>query len=957
MKKILKVLAVAAALSSPAAAQDIAGDDVFCELENEYRQGCVDSPNSFLNFMVEFPDSRFADRAVALAGNIYFDKKDFAAASALLQSCDLAKLPTELRDVSTLRAAESYMRLGDLKKAASWFEIIELTGGKYYNNAICGLAYIAYVEKDYDRAEKGFSRVAGMPGFADLAARYMADIFLIKGEYGKAASMSGKYIDSHNRDSESAEMYRIYGEACYNLKDYDKAAKYLDIYRYVSPSPARKALYDLGMSYYIKGIYTDAAKIFEKVAGPDDKLSQSANMQMGLSFLKLKKRNLARMAFQQAAASDFDLKLKEQAMYNYAVSVYETSFTPFNGPVAVFEKFLNLFPESRYAPRVDEYLVDVYMNTRNYAEALRSVEKIERPSQKLLSAAQRLRFLLGTEKFANGEYKEAVRWFDKATMSDPHSATAGDAAYWKAEALYALNNYNSAVDCYKIFFKLPHNDTEEFNLAHYNLAYACFNLGHYEEARRWFKAFANIPGIASELKADTYNRLGDCLFKERKFAEADIYYNRASETDLASGDYSLMKQAAVAGLAEDYHKKIKLLDKLIRNFPDSRYLIEALYEQGRAFVMLEDNKSAAGRFETLLERYPDSPTARRAAQEIGLLYYRSDNYPEAIKAYKDLIARYPGSEEARMAQRDLKSIYLDINRVDEYADYVESLPGGTNFDAGEKDSLTYVAAERAYLRGSKEEAGRSFANYLQTFPEGAFSIDAEYYLGLMAYNDGKYEDAENYLDKVLEYPGGKYSRPALLMNASIAYASEKYEKALNFYSRLAAVTPDAAERLSAQIGAARSAARINENNSVILITSEILNEGKGDAAQLAEVHYLRAAAYSENKDSAKAEADWQAISGDTRNIFGAEAAYRLAQSLFDRGETVRAADEVTAFIQAGTPHAYWMARGFILLSDIYASTGKKLDARQYLLSLRQNYEETNDGITDMINERLKQLED
>ena len=107
MKKILKVLAVAAALSSTAAAQDIAGDDVFCELENEYREGNVDSPNSFLNFMDEFPDSRFADRAVALAGNIYFDKKNFAAASALLQSCDLAKLPTELRDVSTLRAAES----------------------------------------------------------------------------------------------------------------------------------------------------------------------------------------------------------------------------------------------------------------------------------------------------------------------------------------------------------------------------------------------------------------------------------------------------------------------------------------------------------------------------------------------------------------------------------------------------------------------------------------------------------------------------------------------------------------------------------------------------------------------------------------------------------------------------------------------------------------------------------
>ena len=49
---------------------------------------------------------------------------------------------------------------------------------------------------------------------------------------------------------------------------------------------------------------------------------------------------------------------------------------------------------------------------------------------------------------------------------------------------------------------------------------------------------------------------------------------------------------------------------------------------------------------------------------------------------------------------------------------------------------------------------------------------------------------------------------------------------------------------------------------------------------------------------------------------------------------------------------YWLARSFILLSDIYKSQGKYVEARQYLLSLKSNYTE-NDDIADMIAVRLE----
>jgi hypothetical protein len=62
------------------------------------------------------------------------------------------------------------------------------------------------------------------------------------------------------------------------------------------------------------------------------------------------------------------------------------------------------------------------------------------------------------------------------------------------------------------------------------------------------------------------------------------------------------------------------------------------------------------------------------------------------------------------------------------------------------------------------------------------------------------------------------------------------------------------------------------------------------------------------------------------------------------------------YINVSTPHVYWLARGFVLLSDVYSKMGRKLDARQYLLSLKQNYQ-AEDDIAGMIESRLEALKE
>ena len=117
---------------------------------------------------------------------------------------------------------------------------------------------------------------------------------------------------------------------------------------------------------------------------------------------------------------------------------------------------------------------------------------------------------------------------------------------------------------------------------------------------------------------------------------------------------------------------------------------------------------------------------------------------------------------------------------------------------------------------------------------------------------------------------------------------------------------------------------------------------------------MRAQSYLGLGEENKARVDLQALSKDTRTVYGAEAKYLLAQSYYDGNELDKAEKELLNFIEKGTTHRYWLARGFVLLSDVYVRKRDKFQARQYLTSLQKNYK-GNDDIAGMITERLAKL--
>ena len=672
-------------------------------------------------YLERYPDTPYANRIYSLLASCYFYEGKYDEALALFNSTRLDLLGNEERDDRTYQLATCYMKTDNLKEAAIWFETLRASSPKYAKDCSYYLAYIRYTQKRYDEALKDFLPLQDDPKYKALVPYYIAEIYAIKKNYDKAQIVAQNYLSAYPNNEHAAEMYRILGDAYYHFGQYHQAVEaftgYLDRDH---SAPRRDALYMLGLSYYQTKVYSKAAEMLGQVTTTNDALTQNAYLHMGLSYLQLAEKNKARMAFEQAAASSANLQIKEQAAYNYALCLHETSYSAFGESVTAFEKFLNEFPTSPYAEKVSNYLVEVYMNTRSYEAALKSIERIAKPSAQIMEAKQKILFQLGTQSFANANFEQALQYLNQSiAIGQYNRQTKADAYYWCGESYYRLNRMMEAARDFNAYLQLttqPNN--EMYALANYNLGYIAFHRKDYTQASNYFQKYIQLEkGENRTALADAYNRIGDCHLNVRNFEEAKHYYSQAEQMNTPSGDYSFYQLALVSGLQKDYTGKITLLNRLVGKYPSSPYAVNAIYEKGRSYVLMDNNSQAITSFKEMLEKYPESPVSRKAAAEIGLLYYQNGNFDQAINAYKQVIEKYPGSEEARLAMRDMKSIYVDLNRIDEFAALANAMPGHIRFDASEQDSLTYAAAEKIYARGRTEEAKSSLNKYLQTFPE------------------------------------------------------------------------------------------------------------------------------------------------------------------------------------------------------------------------------------------------
>ena len=922
-----------------------------------YEQGRPNVAELLKNYLEVYPSSRHADEVAFLIGSAHFGEGEYERAIYWFNQSNIDLLSPEQQEAYCFRLAYALLQQGDQEKARGYFARIEQVGKRYKEAASYYVAYIDYARGSYPQALQAFNRLKENPTYKEQSLYYITQIYFIQNKYSKVIDEGKQLLAAYPNSANNGEVYRMMGNSAYHMGDEAQAIKWLDQYMATTEKPLRGDRYILGVCSYNKGDYAKAVKQLSQTVRANDALSQSASMYLGQSYLKLGQSNNARMSFESAATASFDKQVNEAAMYNYALLVHETGFTGFGESVRIFEDFLNDFPNSQYADKVNDYLVETYLTTKNYESALRSIQKINQPSHKILEAKQDILFQLGTQAFANAQMEEAIDRFSQAIEMGVYKEEARNEAYfWRGESYYRLNDYRQAISDYRTYLNnTRQRNTDTYALAHYSLGYSYFKEKDYPEALSRFRQYTDLESNRQSASyADAFNRIGDCLFHNRQFAQAEEQYSKAAQILPSAGDYALYQKGFVMGLQKDYQGKISMMDRLISEYPSSSYVDDALFEKGRSYVLLDNNTAAARSFEQLIKQYPESALSRKAGIQLGLIYFNDGRMDQAAAAYKAVIDAYPGSDEAKVALQDLKSVYVEQNNVNAYAAYVNSLGGNVHLEVSEQDSLTYIAAEKLFMRGDNAGARQSLENYLQQYPSGAFSTNAHYYLGAIAFAEKQYATALPHFEQVVNSGDPKFMEESVARTAEIHYLNKSYSEAMGYFEKLLLVAETPENKEAAKLGTMRCAEQTGQLAEAVQAATELLKEAKLSPEVVREAHYVRAKAYTSLNQEAKALADWKELSKDTRTAQGAEAKYRLAQLYYDQKKDSEATKVLEDFAKNGTPHQYWLARGFILWADIFIRQGDEGQARVYLNSLQNNYQGDAE-INAMIEDRLAKL--
>ena len=909
------------------------------------------------SFTERYPENPYKNQAWFELGIKQFENKRYAAVLRSFQEVDALALNHEERVKLYYQTGYSYFVLEKYDNAASEFFKIKDVNNLYAAPARYYWAHIHYLKENYQTALTEFDKLKDNPDFAKVIPFYVSQIYYKQGKYAEVVEYTVPLIEKVD-PKEQPELAKIIGDSYFHLHQFNKAIVYLKFYFETGDRKGREENYILGYCYYLNREETKAIPHFENASKGNDKLAQNAYYHLADCYVVTGDKNKARAAFEAASSMDFDEKIKEDALFNFAKITYELSYSPFNETIKAFDKYISLYPDSERNDAAYDYLVKVYMSTRNYGDAITSIEKIKVKSPSIKKAYQRVTFFRALETFNNLNYEASIGLLDKSLENGQFNRDLeARASFWKAEAWYRLGYYNKAVDGFNRFLRSPGAiSLPEYQTAHYNLAYAYFKQKDYANASTWFRKYAAANELnRSEKLADTHNRLGDCYFIERDYSMAINHFDQSYQLKIYDPDYALFHKALCLGLQRENEKKISTLRTLLQVFPKSQFFDDALFELGRAYE-LNQPQLAIGYYQDLVNEYPLSSFTPKALLQMGLIHFNSSDFKKSLKCNKQIVEQFPKSPEAQAALVGIKNNYVEMNEVDAYMEYTEKLGTGIHVSISEQDSLTYMAAEKLFMAGDKK-AKAQFQSYLQKFPKGSFALSSRFYLAECQYNDDEFSAALTNYEQVISQHDNIFTEQALSKASELTYNAGNFTKALDIYERLERVATTKWNLLKARAGLMRCLFAMNDYRNAIDAARLLLGSENITDELKREANYKLAISYVRTEKLEQALPTLENLAADVKSQEGAEAKYLIAEILFRNNKLVQSEKEIMDFISKNTPHQYWLAKSFILLSDIFLQKGDEFQAKHTLKSIIENYSEKQDGILDEAGEKLYHIEE
>jgi len=910
------------------------------------------------NFDINYPESVFKYAIYFRLGQYFYQKKDYPEALSWFSKLKASDLENEDVDEFYFKLGYANFQEGKFDAAKAAFYEVKDGVTQYSSPSLYYYSHIAYQNKSYQMALDGFLKIQTNERFSKIVPYYIVQIYHLQGRYDEVVKFAPTVLDTSNLINAN-DMNHLLGDAYYRLKKYDEAVPYLLEYNRKTKT-TRDEDYQLGFSYFKVKMYPEAIKLFDKVTDFKDSLAQTSYYHIGEAYLLQEKLAPARAAFEEASKINKDLKVQEDALYNYAILSYKLDINPYDEAVEALQFYLKKYPDSKRKNDVYQYLVNVYTSTNNYAKALISLDKLQNKDTQLKSAYQLVAFNRGVELYQKVDYKAAITAFELVDKYPIDPVISGKAKFWTADAYFQLKNFDKAIQGYRSFLMLPATLSPELkNDAYYNIGYAYYAKKDTLLGIESFRIYTQQNNLKKKNKlAEANLRAADGYYVTRQNENAIKYYSEVLKLKSGYEDQALYYLARTYGFQDNgSEEKIKHLQDIVNNYKGSKYIQGAVQELGTTYKGIAEYDKAKRYFEQLITDYPNNLYVDRAKIEIADIYFKKGEFSKSELAYRQILLEKGSIREiCEVGANGLISIYSALKQPEKALAVQEQYPcAGLTKD--QQEELFYSPAKRTYDDTLKPLtlAITEFEKYLAKFPTGIYSNDANNYLADCYYRSNNIDSAIPIYIKTLEQPTTLFTELAAIRVSKYLFNSNKYLEAIPYYERLEKISSNANVIYNSQLSLMKSNFLIENWENGVKYSKIILANASINAKTRQDAQYISGISnYNLNNfPDAKIAFDW--LFKNTTTVNAAEAKFLVAEMSFSLKEYEKSEAEIMALTKMKPSYNYWVAKGLILQSKILIIKDDLFQAEETLNSIIDYYKVKDDGIVDEATAALNEL--
>lgn len=900
-------------------------------------------------FVLEHPDSPWKQYVYFELATFSYKNRNYKKALEWFDFVDERSLNTAQKVEFLYKRGHSRFERKDIVDARTDFFEAKQFESEYKQAATYYFSHIAYEQGDYQTALEGFLQLDNDPVFKPLTPYYIAQIYYKQKKYDQVIEYGPTALQQAETNSTKRvpEIARLIGDSYCIKGKYSEALPFLEQYHAgtAKANITREDYYQLGYAYHRTGEWQKAIDAYGNCDKESDELRQMASYNMGECYLKLGQKEYARNAFDQASRMEFNRGIQEDALFNYAKLAFELSYNPFHEAISAFEEFLDKYPDSPRRDEAYEFLLNVYMKTRNYEKALNSLDKIKNKDSRVKEAYQVVAYNRGVELFQSENYQQADIFFDKVFTYNINPSLSADARFWKAELRYRMRDYSASVQRYNDFINEPAAYSSEFyGLANYGQGYAYFKLANdenndqtaqtfYSKANTSFRKYVDGNKNKEPNKLnDAFLRIGDCFLVNKNYAQAIEYYNKVTGSNDAGKEYAMFQKAMSYGYNGQNDQKAWVLKSLLTDYPDSKFVVESKYEIAKTYLSENRISEAKTYYNDILAKHATSQYAKFSLRDMCLVYVKENNESKVKETWVQLKTKYPNDQVLKDAYVICKHILIDDP---EFQNDAMTIGGASKNEVEEE---VYARAVGYAQDGNCNVAITKLSEYLNRFQPAYYGMDAHYYLANCYYDQGNNDKALESYNFVISKGSSNYLEECLVIAATICYNKKNYAQALDHYRNLEQVAMLKNNVLEAQIGLMRCNYFMSNFNDAKMYADLVLNNASTPDDIRTTAYLWRGRILVQNGDCTTATSDFNQVL-KKGGVMAAESKYNIAYCLYVKKDYKKAEAEIFSLIEKYSSFDEWKYKGFLLLIDTYIGMQDYFQARATIEAIEQNVTE------------------